>query len=88
MSENENKITDVLKDAAAVVEDVLQSVFRVRDLKGDSKRWANWQSMLSPSTCGDCAERHGAIFDIFAVRLYTCPELHTRRINFRYIRSL
>ena len=35
-----------------------------RDLRGNSKNWANWMSALAPNTCLPCAKKHGKIVDI------------------------
>lgn len=33
-----------------------------KNLKGDSQKWKNWMSHLTPTTCKECAEKHGTIF--------------------------
>ena len=35
-----------------------------RIIRGDSKRWANWRSVLSITTCHPCVEKHGTIENI------------------------
>ncbi len=35
-----------------------------RSLRGDSTRWANWESKLTERTCQECWDRHGKIVDI------------------------
>ncbi len=33
-----------------------------RKIKGESINWKNWMSVLSPTTCTECAKKHGTIF--------------------------
>ena len=35
-----------------------------RVVSGNSTKWANWMSMLLPTSCQDCVEQHGKIVDI------------------------
>ena len=42
----------------------LKNSFQDRNLNGDSKVWANWQSNLSFKTCYFCSKNHGRIVEI------------------------
>ncbi len=33
-----------------------------RKIKGESINWKNWMSVLSPTTCTECSQKHGTIF--------------------------
>lgn len=33
-----------------------------REIKGDSINYKNWMSVLSPTTCKECSQKHGTIF--------------------------
>jgi len=33
-----------------------------KELEGNSKKWKNWMSQLTPTTCKECATKHGTIF--------------------------
>ena len=39
-----------------------------RVVSGNSTKWANWMSMLLPTSCQDCVEQHGTIVDISILR--------------------
>ena len=38
------------------------------EVSGNSTKWANWMSMLLPTSCQDCVEQHGTIVDISILR--------------------
>ena len=37
-------------------------ILQDKELRGNSVRWKNWMSSLTPTTCEDCANKHGTIF--------------------------
>ena len=39
-----------------------------RDLRGNSKNWANWMSELTPVTCKFCVKKHGIIVNISVLK--------------------
>ena len=43
------------------------SIIQDRLLRGNSARWANWESVLSLTTCLYCVEHHGSIVDILVL---------------------
>ena len=55
------------------VDDILQN----RNLEGNSPKWANWMSLLTPTTCKFCMEHHGKIMDISILRGKSKVEAHT-----------
>lgn len=44
------------------------SILQDRNLKGDSSRWANWESALTWTTCLYCVKNHGKIVDILMTK--------------------
>ncbi len=46
------------------IENFINNLLQDRNLRGDSKNWANWMSMLTATTCKYCVEQHGKIVDI------------------------
>ena len=44
--------------------DFLTNLNPDKDIRGNSKTWANWMSQLALNTCVDCADNRGKIFDI------------------------
>ena len=44
--------------------DAIDDAFQDRELRGDSEVWANWESVLSLTTCQYCREKHGTIVPI------------------------
>ena len=47
-----------------IVDDLIDNLLQNRDLRGNSSRWANWMSALTPTTCMPCQDNHGKIVDI------------------------
>ena len=43
---------------------MIDRLFQDKNLCGQSKKWANWMSKLSITTCMFCAKNHGKIVDI------------------------
>ncbi|MBQ7343910.1 MAG: phage head morphogenesis protein [Clostridia bacterium] len=40
-------------------------ILQDKDLEGNSSTWKNWMSALTPTTCTDCAKKHGTIFSFY-----------------------
>lgn len=51
------------------------TILQDRSLRGNSINWFNWMSVLIPTTCMDCAKKHGSIYCIDDVTV-TKPPLH------------
>lgn len=47
-----------------LIDNLINNLLQDRDLRGDSKNFANWMSELLPTSCKYCVEQHGKIFDI------------------------
>ncbi len=47
-----------------IIVNILNNLMQDKDLGGDSTKWANWQSMLTLTTCLMCVKNHGKIVDI------------------------
>lgn len=47
-----------------MIENLIDNLLQNRRLGGNSKRWANWESALTISTCQHYAEKHGTIVNI------------------------
>ena len=46
------------------IENFINNLLQDKNLRGNSKNWANWMSMLTATTCKYCVEQHGRIVDI------------------------
>lgn len=49
-----------------------------KNIKGNSARWKNYQSVLIPTTCTDCQERHGKIVSVGDLLAELTVKLHLR----------
>ena len=47
--------------------DTINSLLPDRDIRGDSSNWANWESVLTLTTCKECADNRGKIVDIYVL---------------------
>lgn len=47
-----------------MLQEIIDDIFQDKKLKGRSIRWANWQSMFTPTTCRGCVVNHGKIVPI------------------------
>ena len=47
-----------------------------REIKGNSTKWKNYQSVLIPTTCNDCEKRHGTIVSVNAWLAKWTVKLH------------
>lgn len=60
------------------IENLINNLMQDRDVWGDSLNWANWMSMLTPSTCKQCVEQHGKIIDISLLENKHSVDAHQR----------
>ena len=57
-----------------MLHEFIDDIFQDKKLVGRSSRWANWQSMLTPTSCRTCIKNHGKIVSIVVLS-------HGNRVN-------
>ena len=57
-------------------EDFASSILQDRNLRGNSKKWANWMSALTLFTCKYCVDHHGTIVDISILNYLPTANAH------------
>lgn len=60
------------------IENLINNLMQDREVWGDSSNWANWMSMLTPTTCKPCVEQHGKIVDILLLKNKSSVDAHPR----------
>ena len=60
------------------IEELINKLRPDRELSGDSEKWANWMSMLLPTSCQYCVEQHGKIVDISILNNKAEVQAHLR----------
>lgn len=59
-------------------ENLINNLRQDRNLRGNSKNWANWMSMLTLTSCKFCIEQHGKIVDISILRYQEEVQAHPK----------
>lgn len=60
------------------IDNFINNLLQVREISGNSSRWANWMSMLTLFMCKYCVEHHGMIVDISILDYKLEADAHER----------
>lgn len=60
------------------IENLINTLQQDKNLRGNSKNWANWMSMITPTSCKFCIEQHGKIVAISILKNQQEVQAHPR----------